>query len=108
MLICQKKKTKKKKKRKSRLHSPIYNKNYVHFLNPFFALLSIVFLNMQTVRISTGLLRNLDNLENLEKSGNLIFEQKVRDFKHFIQNSGKIWEFENFNAGSNFHANFKI
>ena len=35
------------------------------------------------------------------------YQKIVRKFQHFIQNSGKIWEFENFNAGSNFHANFK-
>ena len=52
----------------------------------------------------TGLLRNL---ENLEESGNLIFDQKVREFQHFIQKSGKVREFENFNAGRDFHANFK-
>ena len=30
-------------------------------------------------RLNTGLLRNLENLENLEKSGNLIFDQKIRE-----------------------------
>ena len=44
---------------------------------------------------STGLLRNL---EDLEKSGNLIFNQinqrKVRESQLFIQNSGKTREFE--------------
>ena len=29
--------------------------------------------------IITGLLRNLENLENLEKSGNLMFDQKIRE-----------------------------
>ena len=43
----------------------------------------------------------------LRKSGNLIFDQKTREFQHFIQNSGKVREFEYFNTESNFHANFK-
>ena len=60
--------------------------------------------NLDSGIILTGLLRQL---ENLEKSGNLILDQKLREFHHFIQNSGKVREFENFNAGSNFHANFK-
>ena len=33
-------------------------------------------------------------LHYLEKSENFIFERKVRDSQHFIQNSGKIREFE--------------
>ena len=52
------------------------------------------------------MLRNLKN-QNPEKSGNLIFNQKIREFQHFIQNSGKVKELENFNVGSDFHANFK-
>ena len=50
--------------------------------------------------IITWLLCNLKNLENLEKSGNLIFDQKnqgkVGEFQHFIHNSGKVRDFENF------------
>ena len=46
----------------------------------------------------TGLLHNLENLENMEKSGNLTFDRKIREVRHFIQKSGKVWEFENFNA----------
>ena len=38
-----------------------------------------------------GLLRNL---ENLEKSGNWIFHQKIKEFRHFIQKPGKVREFE--------------
>ena len=53
-------------------------------------------------KVHTGLLRNLENLENLEKSGNFDIQPKnqgkVREFQHFIQNSGKVREFENFNA----------
>ena len=49
----------------------------------------------------------LENLKNLEKSGKFIFDQKIREFHYFIQNSGKVREFENFNAGNNFHAIFK-
>ena len=67
--------------------------------------------NLQYAKISytkiAGLLCNLEDLENLEKSGNLIFDQKIRENQHFIQNSGKVREFENLNAGSNFHSKFK-
>ena len=41
-----------------------------------------------------GLLCNLEDLENLEKSGNLYLTGKIREFQHFIQNSGKVREFE--------------
>ena len=50
----------------------------------------------------------LRKLENLVKSRNLIFYRKIREFLHFIKNSGKVREFENFNASSDFHAIFKI
>ena len=33
---------------------------------------------------------------------------KVGEFQHFIENSEKVREFENFKAWRDFHANFKI
>ena len=36
----------------------------------------------------TGLLHNVEDLEDLEKSRNFIFDQKVRQIQHFIQSCG--------------------
>ena len=70
--------------------------------------ISLCFWNFLVVLyIKSGLLCNLENLENLEKLIWLKNQGKVREFQHFIQNSAKVREFENFNAGNNFHANFK-
>ena len=39
------------------------------------------------------LLCNLEDLYNLKNSWNLMFDQKIRKFQHFMQNSGKVGKF---------------
>ena len=43
--------------------------------------LLFIYLFLKKKKVLTGLLHNLEDLNNLEKSGNMIFDRKITDFQ---------------------------